>query len=443
MSKNSTPLTQIRIFWFWLPLAAMWLIMSAEQPAITAIVSRLPEATLNLAAFGLSFSFALIIESPVIMLLTAGAALATHQQSYRRLIQFTMAMVLVLTLLHLITALTPLYAYILREWVGAPVETIETSRMAFLLMTPWTGAIAFRRLWEGVMIRYGRPQRVTMVIVVRLTATVLVLVGGLAQGRWPGAYIGGAGLSVGVIVGAIAAWLLSRPTIAALNPPRPEERLLDWQRLRRFYTPLALTSLLTMIGQPILAFGLSRAPLPLESLAVWPVVMALVFIGRSLGLAFQEVVVTLLADAQSYAALRRFTIVLAVGSSAVFALLAFTPGATLWYRYISGLEPSLARLAVLPTAILALVPGLNALTSWQRGILVRSEETGPISVAVALNLIVLLSIMAVGPLVVQLPGAVLAATALTASIAAECLFLWWQSRATAVRLATAEVILSP
>ena len=102
---NRRELTQKRIFWFWVPLAAMWLIMSAEQPSLTAIVSRLPEATKNLAAWGLTFSFALIIESPVIMLLTAGTALATHKQSYQRLLRFTHALALGLTVLHLLLAL--------------------------------------------------------------------------------------------------------------------------------------------------------------------------------------------------------------------------------------------------------------------------------------------------------------------------------------------------
>ena len=74
-------LTLRRTFLFWLPLAVMWLIMSAELPAITAAVSRLPQPVENLAAFGLTYSIALIIEGPVIMLLTAGTALATHRQA--------------------------------------------------------------------------------------------------------------------------------------------------------------------------------------------------------------------------------------------------------------------------------------------------------------------------------------------------------------------------
>ncbi|MGH2541988.1 MAG: hypothetical protein ACRDIB_04295, partial [Ardenticatenaceae bacterium] len=430
-----------RIFWFWAPLAAMWIIMSVEQPAITAAVTRLPDATKNLAAFGLTFSFALIIESPVIMLLTAGTALASQQQSYRRLLYFTLILSLLLTGLHLLLSLTPLYAYILREWIGAPLEIIETSRVAFLLMAPWTAMIAFRRLWEGIMIRFDHPQRVTMVIALRMVATIVVLLVGLALDRWPGAYVSGIALSVGVTVGAIAAGLLARPIIKEhlSSDPTPEE-FLSWRGLNLFYAPLALTSLIIMIGQPILSFGLAHAPLPLMSLAIWPVIMALVFMGRSVGIAYQEVVVALLRDRQSYHVLRRFGLLLAGISTAAFALLVLTPGARLWYQHIAGLTPELVSLAIAPTAILALVPGLGTVISWQRGVLVHDKDTGPISLAVAINMGTLLAIMVLGARFGTLPGAVLAALALTFSLGVESLFLGWHIRSVATRRAVAAVV---
>jgi hypothetical protein len=428
LKTQSSALSQARIFWFWLPLAAMWLIMSAEQPSITAIVSRLPDATRNLAAFGLTFSFALIVESPVIMLLTAATALATDRRSYRRLLRFTHALALSQTAIHLLLALTPLYAHILRDWVGAPEEIIETSRVAFLLMTPWTAMIAYRRLMEGIMIRYQHPQRVTQVIVLRLTATLVVLLAGLFLGRWPGAYVGGVGLSVGVTIGAFSAWWLARPTLRdELAEWQPGMEVLGWRRLLSFYVPLALTTLITMVSQPILAFGLSHAAQPLESLAIWPVVMSLLFIGRSPGIAYQEVVVALLtSDEHDYAQLRRYAFTLAISGSLIFVVLALTPGAAFWYRYAAGLDPALVNMALLPTLLVAPVPGLGALLSWQRGVLVHRRHTRPISTAVALNMLTLAALTALVLLIPSLPGALLAATALTLSLIVESLYLGWQ-----------------
>ena len=45
-------LTPKKILVTWLPLVASWLLMSFELPTINAIVARLPNAKVNLAAYG-------------------------------------------------------------------------------------------------------------------------------------------------------------------------------------------------------------------------------------------------------------------------------------------------------------------------------------------------------------------------------------------------------
>jgi hypothetical protein len=425
---DKTNLSLNRVFWFWVPLAVMWLIMAAEQPAITAIVSRLPDAKLNLAAFGLTFSWALIVESPVIMLLTGGTALTGHRQSYNRLLQFTHILAWGFGAIHLLLCLTPAYAFILREWVGAPIEVIEPSRQAFLAMFLWTPMIAYRRMWEGTMIRYGHPGKVTQVIVVRLASTVLVLLAGLWLQQWSGAVVGGIALSVGVTIGAAVAYWLARPILQNEIPDTTEhDELLTWQRLYTFYFPLALSTLITMVGMPIVSLGLSRAPQPLESLAIWPVVMSVVFIGRSMGIAFQEVGVAMLRSEQAYPVLRRFAWGLAFGAGGLFLLFGVTPAAEWWYGNISGLSPDLVALAILPTVLLVPVPLLNALISWQRALLIHRKQTKWITGAVLLNMATLMLLVLGLPYVVNVSGAISAAIAFSASLIAEWIYLWWAS----------------
>ena len=81
-------LTYRRIFLFWIPLALTWLMMAFEQPILIAFIARLDEAKFNLAAFGIAGSFAMIIEAPIIMLMSASTALVTGRQSYKKLKKF-------------------------------------------------------------------------------------------------------------------------------------------------------------------------------------------------------------------------------------------------------------------------------------------------------------------------------------------------------------------
>ena len=55
-----------------------------------------------------------------------------------------------------------------------------------------------------------------------------------------------------------------------------------------------MTSLLSLLVQPIGAAALSRMPQAIESLATWSVVGGLIFMLRSFGVAYNEVVVALL-----------------------------------------------------------------------------------------------------------------------------------------------------
>ena len=58
----------------WYPLALTWLMMSVEGPFIVAVISRLSDPTPNLAAFSVAFAIAMLVESHIMMLLSAGAA---------------------------------------------------------------------------------------------------------------------------------------------------------------------------------------------------------------------------------------------------------------------------------------------------------------------------------------------------------------------------------
>lgn len=433
--SNKQSLTQSRIFWFWIPLAAMWLMMAVEHPAIAAVIARLPAPEPNLAAFGVTFSLALIVESPIIMLLTAGTALARDRQSYQRLLQFTHILAVTLTLLHLLIALTPLYALIVGNLIGAPAEIVEPGHRAFLLMTPWSAAIAYRRLWQGVLIRFDRTKVVPLTIGARLAAAGVVLAIGLVMRRFPGASVGAMALSIGVIAATLAAYGFVRSTVREhLSEPMPQDEPLTWGDLLEFYVPLALTSFITLVGRPVLTFGLARAPQPLASLAVWPVITGFLFLARSFAFSYQEVVVALLMDGRSFGQLRRFTLSLALSLSGLFALVAVTPAARLWYENVSGLSPELVALAIVPTTILAVLPGLDALLSWQRGLLVHVGRTRPITLAVVLDVVVLVVVMLGAGAVLPLAGATMAAVALTTAVGAEWMYLRWRSRPAAAHV---------
>jgi hypothetical protein len=410
--------------------------MAAEGPALSAVVARLADPEINLAAFGVVYSIALIIESPIIMLLSASTALSKDWDSYRKVHRFMVWLSVGLTALHALVAFTPLYDVVVVGLVQPPAEIVEPARLGLMLMLPWTWAIAYRRFQQGVLIRFGHSRVVSLGTFVRLGADVAVMIGGYLLATVPGVpvsipgiAVATAALAVSTTSEAVYAGLRVRPVLRRqVRPAAPVDEPLTAPAFLRFYTPLAMTSLLALVVQPAGSAALSRMPQALESLAVWPVLSGFVFLLRSVGMAYNEVVIALLDEPRATRNLRRFAVLLAAVVTAALLLTAATPLAPLWFRWVSGLKPHLAALAHRGLWLALPWPALNVLYSWYQGAVVHSRRTRPITEAVVIYLLTSSGILWAGAARGQAVGLYVGVVAFAAGAVAQTLWLRHRSR---------------
>ena len=414
----------------WWPLAASWLMMGFELPAVSATLARLPDPEISLAAYGgVVFPVALLIEAPSLMLLAASTELSRDRPSYVRLRRFTLWAAGLLTLVHLSIPLTPLYDLLVGRLIGPPAAVLEPARLGLLVMTPWTGCIAIRRFQQGVLIRFGRSRTIGLGTAVRLVTNVTVLLLGMGLGITPGILVGTSAIAFGVIAEAIFVALATRTVVRDDLPDLdPRARTLDLRGFLRFYVPLAVTPVLALAALPIGSAAMSRMPRALESLAVWPVINGLTFTLRSLGFAFNEVVVSRLEGARSVPPLFRFTLILAGVTSAVMVLIAATPLAAVWFRGVSGLSAPLADLARTAIWVPMLAPAISVFQSWYQGILVSTHRTRNITEAVAIYLGVAGAIFGTGIAWAGAPGIFVGVTGTVVGMTAQTAWLGFRAR---------------
>lgn len=420
--ETATSLSSGRILRFWLPLQATWLMMAAEGPFLAAVIARLPLPKENLAAFGVAAALAWIVESPIIMMLSAANALVRDKIAYRKLRRFSFTLNMLVTAAMIILIVPPVFDLVARRLIGLSPEVAGLAGRSMIFLVLWPAAIGFRRFYQGVLIRDGRPRAVTWGTVVRLSTMAAT---GLALAlvfRLPGACVGAGAMGFGVLAEGAASWVMARPTVRRLRRQADEEcefgRSLTMAGIGSFYAPLALTSFLSFFINPLTTFFLARGLFPLESLAVLPVIVGLVFIFRTGGIALQEVVIALLGDeGANRRALARFSRLLGAASTAALAAVLFTPLAPFWFRTVSGLSPELSAFALLPAGLLVLLPFLETILSYQRGVLVKFRRTGPISMAVAVQLSVTTVVFGLTVLILRMSGASAVGPALTAGYA--------------------------
>ena len=416
----AAPLTYRRIFAFWAPLAGTWIMMAVEGPYLAAVIARLPEPTVNLAAFGVAFAVAVIVEAPVIMLLSASTALVEDHESYAALRRFGYRLCAALTLVQLVVLAPPVFDLLFRGLLALPDDVARHAHRSLAFLLPWPAAVGYRRFRQGLLIRNGLTRRVVACTGVRLATMSLTALAAWRLLPLDGASAGAAALAAGVLVEAAVTRALAARTVRRLRGrARAADRLADptlrLAGLVRFYAPLALTSVLALAIPPLTTFFMGQGRHALESLAVLPVVHGVTFVFRAIGLSYLEVVVALIGDRrEQFGRIRNFAAGLAVCTVLGLSAVAFTPLGAFWLQDVAGLSPTLTGFALPPIRILAVFPALSVLLSLQRGTLVHARRTPPITRATLLELLTVGVVLTVGIHHLDLVGVTAAAVAILA-----------------------------
>ncbi len=377
----------------WYPLALTWFMMSVEGPFIVAVISRLQDPVHNLAAFSVAFAIAMLVESPIMMLLSAGAALGHNRPQYERLFRFATLMNGLLSGVMAIMGMPVVFGRLNAIFWNLPEEVAGLVREAVWLLIPWPGAIGYRRLWQGILIAAGQSKLVTAGTVVRLLSMGLVGVGLGYFSDWPGTWVGAASLSAGVVSEMIAARLWAHPHLKKL-PKKPRQPPLDMRGLWRFYAPLLLTSLIQVALTPLLTFLMAKGPGALPSLAVFPAVTSTVFAFSCLGVAYQEVVIVLMGT-RLRRWLQAYALAIAISATVGLAIVAWPALSRHWLSTLYSLPSELSPLAQKGLLLSIITPFLVSLLAYHKGVFIHAGRTRLNLIAAILEVSLVILITAV------------------------------------------------
>jgi hypothetical protein len=429
-ATQTESLTYRQISMVWLPLAFSWMLMLIETPFINGVLARLSEPELAIAAFGLIMSISVVVESPVVPLLTTSTALSKNNQHFLIIRRFTLILAGVSVGLHFLVSWTPIYDLIVVPMINMPSELIEPVRAGLRIMVPWSGFVAWRRFNQGILIRHGYSRFVGRGTILRLLAlsTSALTLGFLTD--LPGTVVGGISANMGTLAEAIYATIVTGPVIKemfATKPTESQEPDLNYRDLIKFHTPLFLSSLIFFLTRPVISAGLARTPNPTQSLAAWPVLLGLLSIVRAPVIAYPAVVVSLAERKDAHTKLRNFGLFVGVVAALIFALVAFTPLHLIYFRTLMGVSDELTQIAISGAVFALALPIVGSATAFIRGVLTNKKFT------VALTLSTLASIASMALTFVfgisqNMPGVPLGAAATAVSYVAELIVLFFANR---------------
>jgi len=206
-SKNDLRLWDLLAKFF--PLAMTDLAMTIGDPLRSIALGNLARPQVSLASTGAVKSIAVFLESSVIMILQSSTALCTNEKSFRSLRILTLVLSIFLSAFFCALCYDPVFYFVMEDVLGLNHTVASASHLPLILMVPWPCMIAWRRLYQGKLIRGGNEKLVAAAGVGRLLFVILVLLVGV-KFRWDGAVLASISLIGSVIVEAVLVQFFSK-----------------------------------------------------------------------------------------------------------------------------------------------------------------------------------------------------------------------------------------
>ncbi|MDZ7994533.1 MAG: hypothetical protein RM022_024425 [Nostoc sp. EfeVER01] len=367
-----------------IPLSLTDVAMTLGDPLQTSALSRLAFPQETLAGVGVVKGVAVFLESPIIMILHASTALGGQAKSRRALWQFTVIAGLALSSIFLLLTWEPLYNWLLLDVFGVSSSIAARGRTAFILMFLWPFVIAWRRFFQGLLIRAHKSIAVGWASVARLTWVIVTLAVGVSL-RLDGGLLAGITMMGAILIEAVlVTWFCLRlGAISILNQQvHSETKKLPqtFQEVTFYYLPLASTMLIVWGARAILLSLIARSFDGSLALAVWPAAWGLLLSIANGTRMIQQVVISTYEET-SRRTLVAFVALVGLGFTVIPIFLGFTDKGLLLLGQFLGNNSSLVEAARPVVQILSFLPLLLALQNTFQGLLIHKGKNWLINLA--------------------------------------------------------------
>jgi len=326
MQQSSKPeeVTVPRLMRQLVPLAMSDMIMALGDPLQISTVSRLDNPKASLAAMGIVKALANFLESPIIMVLHTSTALSGDRKARPCLARFVLLLALLCSGTFLFLSTPGVYEWVYLRVFGSTVEVAEAARKAMLWMVFWPALIAWRRFFQGIMIRSKQGRWLGWASIARLVSfTTLLLIGFRHHGQGP--EVAARALIGGLLAEALAAQYFayksgSVASFAAEEDPKLPHTL---PQMNRYYFPLASTMMIVWGGRAMLVAVIARAADGPLALASWPAAWNFLLLVANCTRMVQQIIIAQ-ARQVGFGLLLRFAATVGLLASALMMLLAFS-----------------------------------------------------------------------------------------------------------------------
>jgi hypothetical protein len=369
-------------YWsFYWPLALTGTTTILASQFQNGALARYPDASRELALFAYASGLFFFCRAAFVFVPQMSNLLARNRQSHRVCLTFVVVVACLLTVPLLALGLTEAGASIVSWMFEVKGGDLETVRSYLRFLAPLVLVDGLRQHGIGLVIQQQATRVVTLLNLVEIGLTFGLLALGVRLGwaavptlvvsQW-GAW--GAHLSL------LALFLLRSYRMA----PGPSERL-TYAEANRFFWPVALTSLMFAVSRPILYAFVSRAPVPVASVAAMRVAFDVALFFHQPLNQFRNLYATF--GTSDLEGLKRFQLEVVLAMTGAMILVSFSSLDTLVLSRVVGLEGTVLTFTEQAVRVMCLLPLVVGFRNYYHGVALARLTTGSMASAAVLRVV--------------------------------------------------------
>lgn len=415
--------------------------MTLDLPVVNAMLNRLPNPDVSVAALRVAFSMALVYEASHIAMIDVSTALSTDRHTFNMLRRFYVIMSGVLLVVASAVAFSPLYDWIARDVMNQTEAVANSARPALWAFLLWPIPIGWRRLYQGALIKHGHPKPVGAGGLVRMGSLFVALIFfswlGTSVIPMEPAAIAVLAMLVSVTAEAAAVHGWTGRVLRSMPESLPDKPVPTYRYLWRFIFPLSGTAIMSTLTQPVVTAGIASAAIAWASpsgsvvaVASYAIAWSMAFLvfGPTLSMTQASIAWSSSPNPQVRERGPRVLLGMGAGMALLMAVASFTPIAYWLFTFLLDTQPVTAAAAVSVAHWLVPMPILHAASFMLRGKLIAHHRPDLVRLAQFVDLAAIVGIIALatGPLAslfVGAPAAPLAAIAYNAMLVVDIIVL--------------------
>lgn len=335
-TSDASGLTLRQLVRLTVPLSFTFLMMSGAAPVVTGGIAwsfGSEGERVHLASFFLTFSTAILLYSPAFVARNVALRVVTDRRSMLRFVIFYLSGMIPCSAVILVVSLSDdVGRFVFMGLLDATEEMQALARQGLLAFAPIPMLIVIRGLSQACHVSNDRSWYVGAGTALRLIVMATFVFGFAVWREMSGPVLGGLTFLLGIGVETCFVTLTIRGTRQWKT--RAAGPLLGYPDLARYAMPLMSSAVLEQVVAPLLIYMINRAQLPAESLSSYDLIRSTMWMLMSVMHTVEPAIVNYATSRANFRLIIRFGACLLAGTTAFFALIAFTPFGEWIYRDI-------------------------------------------------------------------------------------------------------------